>query len=40
MKIGIVLGDFSWPVPVGELGQQITGVARFADHWGARDRWS
>jgi len=39
MKIGIVLGDFSWPVPVSQLGQQITGVARFADEAGIDSLW-
>jgi F420-dependent oxidoreductase-like protein len=39
MKIGIVLGDFSWPVPVSELGQKITDVARRADEAGIDSLW-
>jgi F420-dependent oxidoreductase-like protein len=39
MKIGIVLGDFSWPVPVSALGQQISGVARRADEAGIDSLW-
>jgi F420-dependent oxidoreductase-like protein len=39
MKIGIVLGDFSWPVPVAALGQQITSVARRADEAGIDSLW-
>ena len=39
MKIGIVLGDFSWPVPVTALGQQISGVARRADEAGIDSLW-
>lgn len=39
MKIGIVLGDFSWPVPVTELAAQVTGVARAADEAGFDSLW-
>jgi F420-dependent oxidoreductase-like protein len=39
MKIGIVLGDFSWPVPASELGRKITDVARRADQAGIDSLW-
>jgi F420-dependent oxidoreductase-like protein len=39
MKIGIALGDFSWPVPVTELAAQVTGVARAADEAGFDSLW-
>src|SRR5258707_1932841 len=39
MKIGIMLGNFSWPVPVTELGATITGVARAADEAGIDSLW-
>src|SRR6202008_4312442 len=39
MKIGIVLGDFSWPVPVTALGWRISGVARRADEAGIDSLW-
>jgi F420-dependent oxidoreductase-like protein len=39
MKIGIVLGDFSWPVPPAELGGAITRVARLADEAGIDSLW-
>jgi F420-dependent oxidoreductase-like protein len=39
MKIGIVLGDFSWPVPARALGATITGVARQADEAGVDSLW-
>jgi F420-dependent oxidoreductase-like protein len=39
MKIGIVLGDFSWPVPPAELGPTITRVARLADEAGIDSLW-
>ena len=39
MKIGIVLGDFSWPVPVAALGQQVSRVARSADEAGIDSLW-
>ena len=39
MKVGIVLGDFSWPVPVSELGRTVTGIARRADEAGIDSLW-
>ena len=39
MKLGIALGDFSWPVPVTELGATITGLARQADEAGFDSLW-
>jgi F420-dependent oxidoreductase-like protein len=39
MKIGIVLGDFSWPVPASELGRKIQDVARHADEAGIDSLW-
>jgi F420-dependent oxidoreductase-like protein len=39
MKIGIVLGDFSWAVPASELGATIAGVARQADEAGVDSFW-
>jgi F420-dependent oxidoreductase-like protein len=39
MKIGIVLGDFSWPVPPAELGRTITRLARLADEAGIDSLW-
>src|SRR6266567_598780 len=39
MKIGISLADFSWPVPVTELGSQVTGIARAADEAGVDSLW-
>jgi F420-dependent oxidoreductase-like protein len=39
MKLGIVLGDFSWPVPVSELGATITRLARQADEAGIDSLW-
>lgn len=39
MRIGIVLGDFSWPVPVTELGTRITDVAQRADEAGIDSLW-
>jgi F420-dependent oxidoreductase-like protein len=39
MKIGIVLGDFSYPVPASELGRAITDVARRADQAGIDSLW-
>jgi F420-dependent oxidoreductase-like protein len=39
MKIGIALGDFSWPVPVTGLRQHIVGVARAADEAGIDSLW-
>src|SRR6266849_1407220 len=34
MKLGLALGDFSWPVPVSELGTTIINLARQADDAG------
>jgi F420-dependent oxidoreductase-like protein len=39
MKLGIVLGDFSWPVPVRDLGAAISRVARQADEAGIDSLW-
>lgn len=39
MKLGIGLTDFSWPVPVTELGGVITGLARQADEAGFDSLW-
>lgn len=39
MKLGIALADFSWPVPVTELGDKITSVARQADEAGFDSLW-
>lgn len=39
MKLGIGLTDFSWPVPVTELGGKITGLARQADEAGIDSLW-
>ncbi|HEX4829755.1 MAG TPA: LLM class F420-dependent oxidoreductase [Trebonia sp.] len=39
MKVGIVLGDFSWPGGPGELGRQVAGVARAADEAGVDSLW-
>jgi F420-dependent oxidoreductase-like protein len=39
MKLGLALGNFSWPVPVSELGTTITGVARQADDAGFDSLW-
>ena len=39
MKVGIVLGDFSWPVSAAGLGAMITGVARAADEAGVDSLW-
>jgi F420-dependent oxidoreductase-like protein len=39
MKLGIGLTDFSWPVPVTELGATITGFARQADEAGFDSLW-
>lgn len=39
MKLGIGLTDFSWPVPVTELGGKITGIARLADEAGLDSLW-
>jgi len=39
MKLGIVLGNFSWPVPVGDLGATIIRLARQADEAGVDSLW-
>jgi F420-dependent oxidoreductase-like protein len=39
MKLGIVQGDFSWPVPVTELGPMICRLARQADDAGIDSLW-
>jgi F420-dependent oxidoreductase-like protein len=39
MKLGIVIGNFSWPVPVTELGPMICRLARQADDAGADSLW-
>jgi F420-dependent oxidoreductase-like protein len=39
MKLGIVLGNFSWPVPVGDLGATIIRLARQADEAGIDSLW-
>jgi F420-dependent oxidoreductase-like protein len=39
MKLGLALSNFSWPVPVSELGATITGLARLADEAGLDSLW-
>jgi F420-dependent oxidoreductase-like protein len=39
MKLGIVIGSFSWPVPVSELGPMICRLARQADDAGVDSLW-
>src|SRR5579864_1355453 len=39
MKLGIVLGDFSWPVPASELGGMISRLGRQADEAGFDSLW-
>jgi F420-dependent oxidoreductase-like protein len=39
MKLGLALSNFSWPVPVSELGTTITAVARQADDAGFDSLW-
>jgi F420-dependent oxidoreductase-like protein len=39
MKLGLALSNFSWPVPVSQLGTTITGVARGADDAGFDSLW-
>jgi F420-dependent oxidoreductase-like protein len=39
MKLGIALANFSWEVPVTELGAKITGIARLADDAGVDSLW-
>src|ERR1700747_3315184 len=39
MKLGIVFGDFSWPVPASELGGMISRLGRQADEAGVDSLW-
>jgi len=39
MKLGIAIADFSWPVPAGELGALICGLARQTDEAGFDSLW-
>ena len=39
MKLGITFGDFSWPIPAGELGPMIINLARQADDAGFDSLW-
>jgi F420-dependent oxidoreductase-like protein len=39
MKLGIVIGNFSWPVPVTQLGPMIIRLARQADDAGIDSLW-
>jgi alkanesulfonate monooxygenase SsuD/methylene tetrahydromethanopterin reductase-like flavin-dependent oxidoreductase (luciferase family) len=39
MKLGLAFGDFSWPVPVSELGPTIINRARQADDAGFDSLW-
>ena len=39
MKLGLALGDFSWPLPVSELGPTIIDLARQADDAGFDSLW-
>jgi F420-dependent oxidoreductase-like protein len=39
MKLGIALANFSWDVPVSELGAKVTGIARQADDAGVDSLW-
>ena len=39
MKLGLAFGDFSWPVPVSQLGTTITNLARQADDAGFDSLW-
>jgi F420-dependent oxidoreductase-like protein len=39
MKLGLALGNFSWPVPVSELGTTIINLARQADDAGFDSLW-
>jgi alkanesulfonate monooxygenase SsuD/methylene tetrahydromethanopterin reductase-like flavin-dependent oxidoreductase (luciferase family) len=39
MKLGIALANFSWDVPVSELGAKIAGLARQADDAGVDSLW-
>jgi F420-dependent oxidoreductase-like protein len=39
MKVGISIGNFSWPVPVTELGPTVAHFARTADQAGLDSLW-
>src|SRR5271165_892796 len=39
MKLGLALGNFSWPVPVSELGTTISNLARQGDDAGFDSLW-
>jgi F420-dependent oxidoreductase-like protein len=39
MKLGIVFGDFSWPVPASELGGMVSRLGRQADEAGVDSLW-
>src|ERR1700746_2153247 len=39
MKLGIVFGDFSWPVPASELGGMTSRLGRQADEAGVDSLW-
>src|ERR1700755_3693206 len=39
MKLGLALANFSWPLPAGELGPKITGLARQAAEAGVDSLW-
>jgi F420-dependent oxidoreductase-like protein len=39
MKLGLAFGNFSWPVPVSELGPAIISLARQADDAGFDSLW-
>lgn len=39
MKVGISISNFSWPVPVAELGPTVTHFARTADQAGIDSLW-
>ena len=39
MKVGISIGNFSWPVPVTELGPTVAHFARTADQAGIDSLW-
>jgi F420-dependent oxidoreductase-like protein len=39
MKLGLALSNFSWPVPVSELGPTVARVARQADEAGFDSLW-
>jgi len=39
MKLGIALANFSWEIPVTELGAKVTGIGRQADDAGIDSLW-